>query len=197
MFQHLALLHPDAVTLHIGCGIGRVEHHLCKRVRFCYGIDISPSMIRRARVIADDVNVKFICNSGVDLGEIKDGSLDLVYSIFVFQHMPRDIVDSYFRDSFTKLADSGRFAFQMMVDDSGSQPEPPVAHPYGLRYYTRAAVCRMLDSAGFGEVRIYSFESWEPDAGTEAGDLLFVARKGCERVTPDVMRDRSSRRLRA
>jgi SAM-dependent methyltransferase len=177
MFEHLGLLHNDAVTLQIGCGIGRIEYHLCKRVRFCYGVDIGSSMIQKARANVSAPNVRFLCNDGLGLGEFGDSTLDLVYSIFVFQHLPRDVVDIYVRDSFKKLVTGGRFVFQMMVDDLRLQPEPPATHPYGLRYYTRGEVRRLLETAGFGELTIYDFESWEPDAGAKAGDLLFVATK--------------------
>ena len=177
MFEQLGLLHHDAVALEIGCGIGRIEYHLYKRVKFCYGVDISPSMIQKARANVSAPNVKFLCTDGVGLAEFGDSAIDLIYSIFVFQHLPRDIVDIYAQDSFRKLVPGGRFVFQMMVDDSRLLPEPPATHPYGLRYYTRSEVRCLLDTAGFGQATIYDFKSWEPDPGTRAGDLLFVATK--------------------
>ena len=177
MFDRLELVNPDATTLQIGCGIGRIEYYLCKRVRFCYGIDISPSMIKKARAIVHAPNVKFLCSNGLGLAELNDSTFDFVYSIFVFQHLPREIVRNYFRDSFAKLVNEGTFAFQMMVDDTGSIPEPPAAHPYGLRYYRRAQVRRLLENVGFDQIRIYDFETMEPDAGAKVGDVLFVATK--------------------
>jgi SAM-dependent methyltransferase len=179
MFQRLMLLHPDAITLQIGCGIGRIEYHLCQHVKRCYGVDISPSMIKKARAIVRAPNVEFCCTDGRGLADF-DGTFDLVYSIFAFQHMARPVVQKYFRDSFAKLVDGGRFAFQLMVDDSPSRPEPPPSHPYGLRYYTRAEVRRMLTSVGFEEPRIFDFDTSEPDDNVKVGDLLFVATKPAE-----------------
>jgi SAM-dependent methyltransferase len=167
-------------------------------VKFCYGVDIAPSMLRQARVNADAQNVHFRCNNGCDLSEFADGILDLVYSIFVFQHMPRESVASYFRDSLRTLREGGKFVFQMMVDDSGIQLEPPAAHPYGLRYYTRTEVRNLVEDTGFGDLRIYDFESWEPSAAAEAGDLLFVATKPPrDRLIPDMTANPNAGKLPA
>ena len=47
--QSLELIDAESVTLHIGCGMGRIEKHLAEHVSAAHGIDISRVMIRRAR----------------------------------------------------------------------------------------------------------------------------------------------------
>jgi cyclopropane fatty-acyl-phospholipid synthase-like methyltransferase len=95
----------------------------------------------------------------------------------VFQHLPRDVVQAYFTHAFAKLVNGGKLAFQMMVDDSETRPEPPASHPYGLRYYTRGGVGDQLKAVGFDEVRAVNFETAEPDPSGDVVNILFVATR--------------------
>src|SRR5205085_7842885 len=133
LLDRLGVVHPDAVTLHIGSGLGRVEYHLRHRVRRCVGIDISPSMVKQARQNVAAENVEFAETSGAGLEGFPPASFDLIYSFLVFQHMPRARFRGYIVDAYDRLRAGGHLVFQLMVDETGAQPEPPEAHPYGLR----------------------------------------------------------------
>lgn len=175
MLEQLGVVATNAVTLQIGSGLGRVEAHLCRRVRRCYGLDVSPSMVRKARALVREPNVEFVCGDGKGLGGWDDASLDLIYSFLVFQHLPRPLVRKYICESARKLKPSGAFVFQVPVDETGSEPEPPVSHPYGLRYYTRAGIKQMLADAGFSGITSFSMDG-NPDEGAQRSDTVFRAR---------------------
>lgn len=174
MLKRLDVVHPDAIVVQIGCGIGRIERHLHRYVRFCYGIDIAPSMIEQARSNVQAENVCFICAR--QLNALPISRCDLVYSIFVFQHLPRERTAGYLRDSFALLAPGGKLVFQILVDDAGVVREPPRRHPYGLRSYRRAELATLLENVGFVDVRLLAFPTASPDLGA-AGDLLVTAAK--------------------
>jgi cyclopropane fatty-acyl-phospholipid synthase-like methyltransferase len=177
MLKTLNVVQPSAITLQIGCGIGRIERYLHTEVQFCYGIDIAPTMIARAKSNVQATNVSFICASR--LAGLLLQPLDLIYAIFVFQHLPRDTMNQYIRDAHAKLQSDGRFVFQILVDEAGETPDPPREHPYGLRYYRRADLAALLSRTGFTDVRFFSFPDAAPDCGT-AGDLLVVASKAAD-----------------
>jgi len=178
LLDRLGVVQPDAVTLHIGSGLGRVEYHLRHRVQRCVGVDISPSMVKQARQNVASDNVEFTETSGQGLGGFAPCSFDLIYSFFVFQHMPRARFRYYVVDAHDRLRPGGHLVFQLMVDETGARPEPPEAHPYGLRHYRRADVEASLRNAGFGDVVRVALDGKDDDpASTPAGDVVFCATK--------------------
>src|SRR5207245_11468786 len=116
LLEKLGVIDPRSVTLQIGSGLGRVEMHLCRRVRHCYGVDMSSAMVAKAKQLVPAPNVDFECNDGKGLSSFQDGSLDLIYSFLVFQHMPRDTVAGYVKEAFRKLQHGGRLVFQIPID---------------------------------------------------------------------------------
>jgi SAM-dependent methyltransferase len=172
MLKTLGVITPGAVVLQIGCGIGRVEFHLHKYVRLCYGIDIAASMLAQARSNVRADNVRFIHAS--QLANLSLPRLDLVYAVFVFQHLPRQKVIDYLGQSRAALGPGGKLVFQILVDETGTMPEPPRTHPYGLRYYRRSDLAALLATVGFRDVTFLSFPDANPDSGAD-GDLLVVA----------------------
>lgn len=174
MLDELNALGANVTALQIGCGIGRIELHLYKKVRLCYGIDISPSMIEKATENVPAANVSFICSDNLAAVPVKD--LNLIYSIFVFQHLPRTETRRYIEQSYAKLAFGGRLIFQVLVDETGAMADPRENHPYGLRYYRREDLRRMLRAVGFTKIQLLSFPAAGPDLGV-TGDLLVVAFK--------------------
>jgi ubiquinone/menaquinone biosynthesis C-methylase UbiE len=82
-------IHGRLRFLEIGCGIGRMTRHLAAIFGEVHSTDVSGEMISRARVrLADLPNVHLYETSGADVGPHPDDCFDIVYSIFVFQHVP-------------------------------------------------------------------------------------------------------------
>ncbi|HEX2272393.1 MAG TPA: class I SAM-dependent methyltransferase [Acidimicrobiales bacterium] len=177
LLQGLGVVHADAVTLHIGSGLGRVEQHLSAHVQRCHGTDISPSMVARANELVTADNVEFVCTDGRGLGPWDDGTFDLVYSFLVFQHLPRQQFHRYVEEAHAKLKEGGHFVFQILVDEHESHPEPPPSHPYGIRYYRRADVEGVLRRARFAQVRRTDPHGRADDGSRSVGDVVFCAVK--------------------
>lgn len=170
------VLQPDAVVLQIGSGLGRVEKHLATRVTKCFGADISPSMVAQAKALVPEHNVEFRCIDGRCLSGWEDDSLDLVFSVYVFQHLARQQVSRYLHEAFRCLRPGGSLLFQVLIDEEGSEKEPPAGHPYALRYYRRNGLTETLEAAGFRDVRTLGLDG-SADRGAAHGDLVFIGLK--------------------
>lgn len=187
LLDAVGVIPPEAVVLQIGSGIGRVEHHLAGRVKLCFGADISPAMVEKARTLVQHPNVEFRCTNGLDLDGWGDRSLDLVFSMFVFQHIPRGQVRRYLQESLDKLRPGGHVVFQLMIDEDKTEVDPKPNHPYALRYYQRREVLDNLKAAGYVDLSTHELDG-SRDLGRPKGDVVFVGRKpdgplGQERAT--------------
>ena len=103
------------VALEIGCGAGRVSEFIARDFRGLIAVDISRELLKigRKRVAAD--NVLWLCNDGVSLGPVADHSVDFIFSLAVFQHIPdaATIID-YFEEASRVLKPGGWIVFQVM-----------------------------------------------------------------------------------
>ncbi len=140
-------LSPEAEVLEIGCGMGRLLRPLSERVARATGVDISGEMIARAaEALADRPNVRLLRTDG-DLPDTPEGSLDLVYSFVVFQHVPsRGAVSRYLAEASRVLRAGGVFRFQ--ADGRPREPLEPIDTWRGVRY-TAAALTAELSALGF------------------------------------------------
>lgn len=75
---------PTSRILEIGCGMGRVERHLARKVEHVYGVDISEQMITLASEwLSDFDNVTLLKTDGQFL-PLPDNSVDTVFAFMVF-----------------------------------------------------------------------------------------------------------------
>lgn len=101
------------MALEVGSGLGRVCAALAPRFDRVVGLDISIEMVRRATELAPAQHVSFVLGDGATLGGIDDGTVDLVLSFTVFQHIPSvNVIESYLREAGRVLRPGGVFVFQ-------------------------------------------------------------------------------------
>ena len=102
-------------VLDFGCGVGRLSRELGGRFESYVGVDISASMVERARALNDKFgNCEFLVNDRPDLSRFGDGEFDAVVSFIVLQHMPdRDLIHRYLGEFARVLAPGGLIAFQL------------------------------------------------------------------------------------
>jgi SAM-dependent methyltransferase len=89
-----------------GCGDGYYLHHfgrLYPNKRY-YGVDISPTMLERARHNAPFAQFR-LSRSGIDF----EHTFDLVYAVTVFAHIHDDLLQSLMRSIYGHLRPGGRF----------------------------------------------------------------------------------------
>jgi SAM-dependent methyltransferase len=101
-------------ALDFGCGVGRLSQALAGHVDEVTGIDISPTMLEKARELdRSGGRVTFVLNERTDLSLVEDASVDLVYSSLVLQHMAPELARGYLREFVRVLAPGGVAAFQV------------------------------------------------------------------------------------
>lgn len=82
------LLGHDRSLLEIGCGIGRLALALAPEMSQVTGLDVSGEMIAQARRRATGyANLRFAQNSGRDLSDIPDATVDVVLAADVFPYL--------------------------------------------------------------------------------------------------------------
>jgi SAM-dependent methyltransferase len=104
----------DQAALDFGCGVGRLTRALSLRFRECWGVDISPTMVRLAQEFNQDRNnCHFRLNEKDDLRQFPDDHFGFIYSSIVLQHIQRAYVERYLRDLVRVLKPGGIFVFQV------------------------------------------------------------------------------------
>lgn len=100
--------------LEIGCGIGRMTGHLAEIFGEVHAADVSREMVQQARVrLAHLPNVTVHETSGYDFADLPDDFFDVVFSAYVFQHVPdTEVIRSNIRDAYRVLRPGGIFKFQ-------------------------------------------------------------------------------------
>ncbi|MFL5617784.1 MAG: class I SAM-dependent methyltransferase [Gemmatimonadaceae bacterium] len=101
-------------ALDVGCGIGRVTQALAAHYDQVEGVDIAPSMIARAdaeNTVGPRVTYRLV--AGADLAHIPSGTIDLVWSVIVLQHMPPPVALAYLREFVRVLSLEGVAVFQI------------------------------------------------------------------------------------
>jgi len=111
--------------LEIGCGIGRMTRHLAAIFGEVYAVDVSGEMIARARErLAGFANVHLRESNGVDLALFPDEYFDLIFSAYVFQHVPaRLIIESNLTDAWRTLRPGGILRFHVNGVEAESYAE--------------------------------------------------------------------------
>ena len=113
--------------LEIGCGIGRMTKHLAALFGEVHAVDVSGEMIRQARERLRDLpNVHCHETSGCDFAALPDDYFDLVFSAYVFQHVPSAmVIRANLVDAFRVLKPGGvcKFGVNSTMDAAFLQQE--------------------------------------------------------------------------
>jgi SAM-dependent methyltransferase len=104
--------HPGR-ALDFGCGVGRLTRALAARFEHVDGVDISPTMIERARGFTTDERIRYHVGPSPHLRLFPDDSFDLVLSILVLQHIPPPYNETYVAEFARVAAAGGILLFQV------------------------------------------------------------------------------------
>lgn len=156
ILKKLKLINKNSEILDIGCGVGRLEYKLAKEVELCIGVDIAPSMIALAKKYTKAENVDFIIVNGKDLTDLGNRQFNLIFSMIVFQHLPRDTFENYIKESYKHLKSNGKLFFQIPIYRDTKPKEPPRNHPWAIRSYNLNELEKILKIFGFKNISFYS-----------------------------------------
>jgi ubiquinone/menaquinone biosynthesis C-methylase UbiE len=89
----------SAPALDFGCGVGRVTRAMAACFPECWGVDVSPTMVRLAAELNQDApQCKFVLNELRDLSILENNYFGFVYSNIVLQHMPPRFCRGYLKE---------------------------------------------------------------------------------------------------
>ncbi len=112
--EHTELNTSNEVVI-IGCGYGRETIQIAPYVKHVYGVDVSDTILDKARVFAESNDVKnftgVLAENWIYNTPMK---VDLIFSIAVMQHLTKDLVRDYLCKSSIKLAKGGFLIFQFV-----------------------------------------------------------------------------------
>jgi SAM-dependent methyltransferase len=145
--------------LDFGCGVGRLTRAIGNHVSRVVGLDISSSMIDRARALdGGRSGLEFAVHRDTDLRAFEDGSVDVVCSLLVLQHIPSvTLIENYLRE-FVRVLAPGGF---LMVNLPDRVVPPPVSWRGRIRARTRALAA--MRRIGVSPAFLYRHFNWSPD----------------------------------
>jgi hypothetical protein len=141
-------------ALDFGCGIGRTTQALARRFDRVDGVDIAPSMIAQARRLSRrSPGCVYHVNDRPDLAIFPDRSFDLVYSVYVLQHMEPRYSRRYVEEFLRLLAPGGLAVFQLPTAPRSGQSGPMQAEAFRSSVELLGAP-RRLSLGGIGSARV-------------------------------------------
>ncbi len=135
-------------ALDFGCGVGRITMPLSKYFRRCYGLDISELMIEKAKAFSKGATQasEIVYSNDTNLEQFPDETFDLVYSIFVLQHLPqRYMLKDQIKEFLRVLKRNGLLVFQV-----------PNFIPFLNRFRIGLTLYRILAVAGLSKETLYN-----------------------------------------
>jgi cyclopropane fatty-acyl-phospholipid synthase-like methyltransferase len=146
----LALLPPDAAVVELGCGNGtRETRELARRARVT-GIDLSEEQLRRARERVPEAT--FVHGDLATL-ELDEESLDAVVALYVFNHVPRELLPDVFARIHKWLKPGGHFLAALGAGDTAAWQGEWLGVPMFFSSYPPATNSALLREAGLALVR--------------------------------------------
>ena len=133
-------------ALDFGCGVGRLTRGMARYFTHCHGVDISSSMIAKAKELNQAFpNCQFSVNYADHLRMFPDNQFDFIYTDIVLQHLPTQMmIKSYIAEFCRVLRADGLLAFQV-----------PAQIPLRHRFQLRRRLHAFLHGVGFPEEYLY------------------------------------------
>jgi len=166
------MISADATVLDFGCGAGFLACEVCRLGADVVAVDVSAGTLACARVLNPGPNHRLNHDGRLPLA---DQSVDLVYSIAVFQHLDPTEWPAYLADFARVLRPGGRGVCHVAVADRAARPyrEPGgLRGRYSLRYqeHSSGSVATALSDAGFVDVHVAAIDgaaSIDDDVGRQ------------------------------
>ncbi len=111
-------------AIDFGCGLGRLTNALAEHFAHTTGIDISPSMLRRARrLVQHPDKIDFVATADPRLATLPSAAFDFVYSEITLQHIAPAESEVYIGSLVRLARPGGAISFQLPT-------HIPPPHPY-------------------------------------------------------------------
>lgn len=178
---------PDARMLDFGCGPGVIAIMAAAHVGKVLAVDVSRGVIAISRALEHPANVEFVANRKDDLSFIAAGSLDLVFSFVVLQHLTPDQVRSFLGEFYRVLKPGGRAVLQIKLRGPNQPRHDPGVGGWLHRrtmlrmvFYTRPEMQKLLKKNGFRDFTITNLRDHEGFEQELDNGQIIIANKPAE-----------------
>ena len=144
------LLPPDASVVELGCGGGTEETRELARVSRLLAIDISAEQLRRAR---ERVPEATFVQGDVTTIELEPSSLDAVVALYVFNHVPRELLGGVFERIASWLRPGGHLLATLGAGDTEAWHGEWLGVPMFFSSFPPERNSELLRAAGLELVR--------------------------------------------
>ncbi|MFN8060730.1 MAG: 6-hydroxymethylpterin diphosphokinase MptE-like protein, partial [Vicinamibacterales bacterium] len=134
--------------LELGCGFGRLLHHLRSAVDSVVGVDIADEPLREARALVGDIGSEWPRTDGFTLWPVATASVDCAVSFTVLQHLSREQVPLYLRELRRVVRTGGRVCLQFRTGGNTSAHLTLAPVEQSLSH-SATSVVSMAETAGF------------------------------------------------
>ena len=143
-------LPKTARVLDYGCGVGRVTMYLAKFFKSVVAVDISTTMLAKARAKVPNTNVEFKHAPSVADIQFDEESFNGIICDLVIQHNPHPAGYTLLAKLLRWLKPGGTFLLQIpdMADDENREFSDHTAMGYWMHFYNRKKIEADIDAAG-------------------------------------------------
>jgi 2-polyprenyl-3-methyl-5-hydroxy-6-metoxy-1,4-benzoquinol methylase len=190
-------LGPEDAVLDFGCGPGFLAQSVSESVRHLYAYDLSSGVIECARILNGAENVTYLDAASGTLPGLPAGSLDVVYSFAVIQHMDHAAFAEMLGECARLLKPGGQLVAQVQLPAPGWRSEQEweadrslkgrLQFRYGLHCFARTAdfYTTELVRHGFERISLQPITDFVADRFDDICDqhLLTARRSDCQQAS--------------
>lgn len=164
-------LSSDKAVLDFGCGPGWLSGQVAPYVKSVTSLDISCGAIACAQQINFAKNIKYICigESGL-FPEVPDGSIDLLITFAVLQHIPNSLVEIILSEFARVLKKDGKAICHWALTDTRDNKSTESTHSLLMIYRSNKEVKTMAQKAGFKSIEIKTVREMRNDVVDDIAD---------------------------
>lgn len=165
----------DDVVLEYGCGPGYVAAVVARHVKTMYACDISTGALACAKILKAAPNLEYIVADEVGFAAMQDGSLDVIYSFAMVQHVTDEVFEIVLANCSRKLKPGGRLVLHIqLIDDvwktedqwkADTSLQGKIKYKYGLHCFGRTEQAHIdaVERHGFAGVNVQSVADFVPE----------------------------------
>ncbi|MGQ0543652.1 MAG: class I SAM-dependent methyltransferase [Blastocatellia bacterium] len=165
----------EYTILDYGCGPGFLAGFAAPHIKKLYACDISTGALACANILNPAPNLEYIVADETGLGTIADGSLDVIYSFAMVQHLTDEVFEIVLVNCSKKLKSGGRLVMHIQLTDSQWKTEDEwkadtslqgkLKFKYGLHCFGRTEQYHIdaVSRHGFKGIKIESIADFIPE----------------------------------
>lgn len=152
-------LSSSTVILEFGSGLGGNVVSIHNRCQLVYGVDINSHYIRIAKRNAKKIkaaNVEFVVYNGRDVPQMRERPVT-VFSLGVFERIPKDKVRSYLKELCEMLTEDGRLILYFLTERARKTPFTNRLGDDAYVYWSELELRELMVYLGLS---IYDWKRW-------------------------------------